>query len=87
MHGAPNSLIHPTAAEVANHGAIDLIVRGMWSFREQRRRRHDLTALAIPALWHLLGDPRQLYGMIAGSGQPLDGCDFPRSYRGDSSLA
>src|SRR5579864_6242628 len=60
VNGAANSFIGPTAADIRRHELGDLAVRGMRGFREQSCSRHDLPALAISTLRHVLGDPSLL---------------------------
>ena len=44
-------------------------------FLEERRRRHDLSGLAVAALRHVLGEPGLLHRMLAVGRQAFDGGD------------
>jgi len=55
-----NSWIRSTAADIAAHGKVNLIVVGMRRFGQQRSGRHNLTRLAIAALDDLEIYPRFL---------------------------
>ena len=55
-----NPLIGSTATEVAVHRFIDLGIGRLRVLREERRGRHDLSALAVAALGNLQLDPRPL---------------------------
>src|SRR5438034_10957938 len=78
-----NAGIGPAAADIARHRPVDGGVAGMGVLREQRRCRHDLTRLAVPALHDLEGQPRLLY-LLAGRRFPdrLDGGDLLPGGRG-----
>src|SRR5438477_7822919 len=65
-------LIGTAAADVATHGFIDIGVRWTGLLRQKRRRRHDLTGLAIAALWNIDFDPRLLNRMAAVGGKTFD---------------
>src|SRR5690349_6337567 len=45
-----NAHIGPAAADVAGHCVIDIVIGRLRFACEQRRRRHDLARLAVPAL-------------------------------------
>src|ERR1700676_1808798 len=45
-----NSLVGAAAADVAAHGVIDLLIRRMRSFFQERYGLHDLAGLTVPAL-------------------------------------
>jgi len=47
----------------------------MRSFRQQRRSRHDLPALAVPALWNVLRDPRLLQRVQSVRAESFNGCN------------
>src|SRR3989449_8019714 len=61
--------VGPAAADVARHRPVDVGIARMGVLREQRRCRHDLTRLAVPALHDLDGQPRLLY-LLAGRRLP-----------------
>src|SRR6478672_7471 len=87
MNGAADSLIHSAAAQVSAHGSIDFVVAGFRRLCEQCSRRHDLAALAVPALWHLLGYPCSLYWMRAVVRKSLDGRNLAIADSRNRSLA
>ena len=72
--GLPDSRVGSAAAEV-EHAPGELLVAGVRAALQQRDGGHDLPGLAVAALRHLLLDPRQLHGVGAVLGQPLDGGD------------
>src|SRR5258705_13620314 len=57
LDGFTNADIGPTAADVAGHRGVDVGIGGAWVAREQRRSRHDLARLAVPALNDLPVEP------------------------------
>src|SRR5882724_8928904 len=61
------------AANIAAHGAVDVGIGRRRVLLEQRRRRHDLTALAIAALGYLKLYPRGLDRLGRLALQSLDG--------------
>src|SRR5258706_15987198 len=65
------------AAADIGHLTVDIGIGRMGIALEQRRRRHDLTGLAIAALRHLLFDPGHDNGMVLVSGDAFDGGDVP----------
>src|SRR5262245_833868 len=52
VHGGPDPLIGPAAADVG-HGVVDILVGRPGLFPEQRGGSHDLAGLAVPALRHV----------------------------------
>ena len=52
------------AADVARHGLIDLLVGGLGGLGEQRGGLHDLTALAVAALGHVVRPPGLLHRVV-----------------------
>src|SRR6266581_9507611 len=76
MHGPPDPLVRPAAADVAAQRAVDLAVRRPGRPREERGRGHEHARLAVAALRDLLGDPGLLQGMAAILGEPLDRGDL-----------
>src|SRR5881296_715367 len=75
--------VSPAATDIARHARVDVGIAGMGVLREQRRCRHDLTRLAVPALHDLEGQPCLLY-LLAGRRFPdrLDGGDLLPGGRG-----
>src|SRR6202012_2656166 len=63
VNGRPDSHVRGAATDVAGHGGVDGLVARLRLPREQRRRGHDLAALAVPALDHVHPDPRLLHGL------------------------
>src|SRR5262252_6173984 len=86
MDRSPYALVHSTAAQITHHGRIDLVVAGLWSFREQSCSRHDLSGLAVPALRNLLGNPGLLYGVRIVRRQTFDGRDLLGANRRNRGL-
>ena len=86
MNRMPNALIHSTAAEIAGHSLVDLFVGGTRRLGQQRRRRHDLAALAVSALRNLLGDPGLLHRMRVVDRQSFDRRNFLGAHRRDRGL-
>jgi len=52
--------IRPASAQVARHGGVDLVVRGLRCLSQQRCGLHDLSGLAVAALRDLVIDPGSL---------------------------
>jgi hypothetical protein len=75
-NGGANAVVGATPADVSSHGVIDLLVGRVWRLCEQRRCRHDLARLTIPALRNVDFDPSYLHGMIVVSRKTLDGRHF-----------
>src|SRR6266480_426058 len=76
-------LMDGAAADVAGHRGVDVGVRRPRVRGEQRRRRHDLPALAIAALGDVERDPRLLHRVTGGRREPFDGRDLPALCRRD----
>ena len=76
MDRLADAVVGAAAANVACQRRIDVRVRGIFVFGEQRRRRHDLPRLAVAALRHFFGDPRFLQRMAAVGRQSFDGDHF-----------
>src|SRR6185503_2289167 len=55
-----NALIGAAAADVARHGAVDVLVARRWRLGEQPRRLHHLAALTVPTLGHAEPAPGRL---------------------------
>src|SRR5437016_9886457 len=72
MHRLADLLIRAAAADAVAHGLVDIRLRWIRRLGEQRRRRHDLPALAIAALGHVFLNPGLLDGVRAIGGEPLD---------------
>ena len=62
LDGGANALIRATAANVAVHGVIDVVVGRMRRLFQKRRGLHDLSGLAIAALRHVERAPGLLKG-------------------------
>src|SRR5215472_3679978 len=67
-----DALVAAAAADVAEHGIVDLRVRRCRGFREQRRGLHDLAALAVAALRYADIAPGDLHRMLAGRMETFD---------------
>src|SRR5258706_2266765 len=65
------------AAADIGHLTVDIGIARMGIALQKRRRRHDLTRLAIAALRYLLFDPGNDHGMVLVRGDAFDGGDFP----------
>src|SRR5215469_3012278 len=63
----PNARIGRASADVAAHGSIDVCVSGLGLLVQQRRRRHDLAGLTVPALHDIQSEPCFL-NLLAGLG-------------------
>src|SRR5215469_10488276 len=57
LDGGPNARISRASADVAAHGGIDVRVSGLGLLVQQRRRRHDLAGLTVPALHDIQSEP------------------------------
>src|SRR6185503_19123838 len=55
--------IGAAAADVARHRLIDIRITRVLVARQQRGRAHQLAALTVAALRHVVGDPRLLQRM------------------------
>src|SRR3954468_22689379 len=79
LGGAPDCLDDPligtATAKIVGHRSLDLGQGRILALGDQRRRRHDLTALAIAALRNADFHPGLLNRMRAVVRQPLDGRD------------
>src|SRR5262249_36176686 len=64
---AADAVVAGTAADVARHRGVDLLVRGAHRVPEQRARGHDLTGLTVPALHHVDLKPCLLQASADGS--------------------
>src|SRR5712691_10232653 len=83
MDGGADALVRAAATDVG-HGRVDVGVRGMRRFREQRRGRHDLPRLAVAALRHVFLDPGAALGDAAaelGAGEPERVTQHPEERR------
>src|ERR1700760_112792 len=67
-----DALVAAAAADVAEHGVVDLRVCGCGGFREQGRGLHDLAALTIAALRNADTAPGDLHRMLAGGMEAFD---------------
>src|ERR1035437_9302089 len=71
MDGAANAWIGAAAANLAKI-AVDVGVSWLRMFLQERRRRHDLSRLAVAALRHILGEPGLLHRVLAVGRQAFD---------------
>src|SRR2546429_6660837 len=86
MDRRPDALIRAAATNV-RHRRIDVGVGGVRLLREQCRRGHDLTRLAVTALRHVFRDPGALHRVSAVLGQAFDRGDALVGDRGDGQHA
>src|SRR4051794_8653533 len=77
MNRTANPYIRSTTAKIPAHSIIDLGIRRLRGFGQERGRRHDLAGLAVPALRNVHVLPRLLKRMGAVGRQPFDGGDWP----------
>ncbi len=63
MDGFANPLVRSAPANVARHRRVDLSIGRARRPGQKRRRRHELSRLAVAALRHLLRHPRNLQRM------------------------
>src|SRR5690349_12000587 len=68
-----NARVSAAAADVAGQRLIDVAVGRFRSFRQQRRRRHDLPGLAVTTLDHVEFCPGLLHRVRTVRGQAFDG--------------
>src|SRR5450759_2085088 len=71
MDRAAQADIGATAADTAEIG-VNVGIGRLGMFLEERRRRHDLSRLAVAALRHILGQPGLLHRMLAVGRQAFD---------------
>src|SRR5579864_5320529 len=72
MNSASNTVICPTTAYIRRHEFRNFVVRRVRSLREQRRGRHNLSALAVSALRNILRNPGLLQRMQPVRAQTFD---------------
>src|SRR4029453_6575659 len=82
-----NPEVRRTAAKIASHRAVDLIVVRTWVALEQRRGRHDLARLAVTALRHIELAPGLLQRVCSCGIKALDRGHRLSAHRRDLSLA
>src|SRR6516162_5351227 len=71
-NGRMDALITAAAAEIANHGGENLLVRWRRRYSEQRRRLHDLPGLTVTTLRNAHLAPGHLHGMLIARMQAFD---------------
>src|SRR2546425_1033099 len=84
---APDPQVGRAAAEVARHGGVDVGIGRLRLLGEERGGLHDLSGLAVAALGHLLGDPRELQWVLTLWMQPFDRRDLLAGGLGERDLA
>src|SRR5947208_17123517 len=67
-----DALISAAPRDVARHGGINVGIGRVRFFRQQCGRGHQLSGLAVAALWHLLRNPGRLQRVIRRWRQALD---------------
>jgi len=87
MDGLTDTLVSAAAADISAHEVVDVGVGGLWFFRKQRNRGHDLPGLAIAALRNVFLDPGPLHGMVAVGGQAFNRGDSLAADAGDGRNA
>src|SRR5436853_275071 len=75
MDCCTNAAVGAAAADVG-HRRIDVGVRWLGLFLEERGGSHDLAGLAVAALRHVERQPRLLHGMVTVAREALDGDDL-----------
>src|SRR6266849_10060694 len=63
LDGGSDALIAATAADVAGHGGVDVLLGRVLAGRQEGGGLHDLAGLAIAALRHVHDAPSLLYGV------------------------
>src|ERR1700730_16947947 len=71
-----NANVAAAAADVSIHRCINILVRWLRSFGQQRNRGHHLSSLAVAALRHVKLGPRNLHRMRAVRRKPFDRGDL-----------
>jgi hypothetical protein len=72
-----DALVTATATDVTRHRFANLIVVGFCIFDQQGCGLHDLTGLAISALWNIELAPGLLHRVIPGGMKTFDCRNFP----------
>src|SRR6266566_245064 len=67
-----DALIGAAPTDVARHGGINVGIGRVRFFRQQCGRGHQLSGLAVAALWHLLRNPGRLQRVIRRWRQAFD---------------
>ena len=80
MDGGAYAMVSAAAADV-RHRRVDLFIRGLRVFAQQRRSCHQHARLAVAALRHIDFQPGALQRMSRIRGQTLDRRDL-RAHRG-----
>src|SRR5262245_6969379 len=76
MDCAANALVRSASADVARHSGVDVLV-GWFGFScKQCGRGHQLSRLAVSALWNLFGDPCLLQRVARRGRKSLDRRNF-----------
>ena len=73
MNCTPDARIRSATTDVSRHGLVDIVVGRLGIFFEQDGCAHDLSGLAVAALWDVNFDPCALHGMRVVRGKPFDG--------------
>src|SRR5690606_2441709 len=84
LDGGADARVRGTAAEIAVHRLVDVLVGRLRISREQRGGRHDLARLAVPALHDVQIEPGGLDFLAElGGANALDGGDGSGANRRD----
>jgi hypothetical protein len=86
LDSAANPLVGGAAADVASHGFVDLLAGWMGIFCQESHGLHDLSRLAVTALWNLLGNPGALDRVAAIRRETFNRGDLLRSHRANERL-
>ena len=73
LYGGANAGIGHAAAEIARHDGIDVLVSRARKVLKQGHSLHDLSGLAVAALWHLQIEPCDLNRVSAVGIETLNG--------------
>src|SRR5579862_3893717 len=86
VNSLTNANVGSATAEVAVHRRVDVLIGRFRLASEQRRRRHNLSCLAVTALRYVRLNPGPLDGMRTVGREPFD-CGYRTGNRRDLRLA
>src|SRR5512134_2166901 len=72
VDGGPDADVSHTAADVAVHGEVDVLLARLLDLAQQRDGAHHLPRLAIAALGHVARHPGALHRLRLAAGDALD---------------
>lgn len=73
MNAFSDAQVGAAATNVAGHGIVYVLIGGVGVIAQQYGRRHDLTGVAVAALWHVYFLPGLLERVIVIAREPLNG--------------